>query len=53
MHAFKMEDTVHSMSVDEFAVFLHHSFDEDVIDIMKKNKISGATFLKLSEKQRR
>ena len=48
---FKMEDTVHSMSVEDFASFLHDRFDEDVIDVMKKNKIAGTTFLKLSERQ--
>lgn len=46
-----MENTVHSMSVGEFASFLYDRFDEDVVDVMKNNKITGATFLKLSERQ--
>ena len=43
--------SVHTMSVTQFADYLSDKFDEDVIDVMKRNKISGATFLKLSEKQ--
>ena len=43
--------SVHAMSVDEFGDYLLEKFDEDVVEIMKKNKISGATFLKLSERQ--
>ena len=40
-----------SMSVAEFADYLSNRFDEYVVDIMKKNKISGSTFLKISEIQ--
>lgn len=51
----KMEvqaDTVRAMCVGDFADFLvDEYFDEDVVAIMKSNKISGATFLKLSERQ--
>ena len=48
-----MADTVCAMSVGDFANFLCEDeyFDEDLVAIMKKNKISGATFLKLSERQ--
>lgn len=47
----EMEDTVPTMSVGDFAAFLSEKFDEDVVEVMKKNKIAGATFLKLSERQ--
>ena len=40
-----------AMSVSEFAQYLSIKFDEDVIEVMQKNKISGATFLKISESQ--
>lgn len=39
------------MSVEEFAEYLSDSFDDDLVDTLRKNKISGATFLKLSERQ--
>lgn len=42
---------MNTMSVAQFSDFLSNRFEEDVVDIMKKNKIAGATFLKLSERQ--
>lgn len=45
-----MEDSVKAMSVDEFADFLSLRYDGDVVVIMKSNKISGPTFLKLPER---
>ena len=43
--------TVNGMTVNQFADFLADRFDEDVVNVMKKNKIAGSTFLKLSEVQ--
>jgi hypothetical protein len=45
------EDCVQFMSVGEFADYLTFNFDDEIVDTMRKNKISGATFLKLSERQ--
>lgn len=42
---------MHLMSVGEFADYLTYDFEDDVVDIMRKNKISGSTFMKLSERQ--
>lgn len=42
---------MHTLSVEEFADFLSDIFDEDIVNIIQKNKIAGATFLKLSERQ--
>lgn len=50
LFAANMEDCLHTLSIAEFADYLSTKFDQDVVDIMK-NKISGATFLKLSERQ--
>lgn len=43
--------TVNDMTVNEFSDFLADRFDKDVVDVMKRNKIAGSTFLKLSEMQ--
>ncbi len=40
-----------SMSVAEFSAYLAKSFEEDAVEVVKRNKISGSTFLKLSERQ--
>ncbi len=40
-----------SMSVAEFSAYSAKSFEEDVVEVVKRNKISGSTFLKLSERQ--
>lgn len=46
-----MED-VHIMSIEDFAEYLSDSyFDDDLVDVLRKNKISGTTFMKLSERQ--
>ena len=39
------------MSVAEFSEYLLNKFDEDVVNIIKNNKISGSIFLKLTECQ--
>ena len=39
------------MSVDEFCDFLSTKFDDDVVTTLRENKISGASFTKLSERQ--
>ena len=37
-----------AMSVSEFAHYLSTKFDEDIVEVMQKNKISGTTLLKFS-----
>ena len=39
------------MSVAEFCHFLSTKFDDDVVTSFRENKISGANFTKLSERQ--
>ena len=38
-------------STDELCSFLAETFDEDVTESFRKNKITGSTFMKLSEQQ--
>ena len=45
------EESVPVMSVDEFCDFLSTKFDDDVVTTLRENKISGASFTKLSERQ--
>ena len=45
------EESVPGMSVDEFCDFLSTKFDDDVVTTFRENKISGASFTKLSERQ--
>ena len=40
-----------AMSVSEYAQYLSTKFDQNVVEVMQKNTISCATFLKLSESQ--
>lgn len=52
---FNMEDFggIAFMSIVEFAAYLSATFDEELVDLVKRNKISGATFLNLTKKPAR
>ena len=45
------EESIPKMSVEEFCEYLSVKFEEDVIESLRKNKISGKSFMKLSEQQ--
>jgi len=44
----KMAAGVHFMPVPKFTYYLSLTFDGDLVDVIKKNKISGSIFLKLT-----
>ena len=49
---FKMEEKlIPSYSVRGFSEYLANYFDQEVANAFEKNKISGSSFLKLSESQ--
>ena len=49
---FKMEEKlIPSYSFREFSEYLANYFDQEVANAFEKNKISGSSFLKLSESQ--
>lgn len=46
------KENISKLSIDDFCDFLSQiSFDEDVIELFRKNKISGWSFMKLTEQQ--